>query len=207
MAIITHSEFATLCGVSNASLSGYKKRKKIVYTKAGKIDTDHVLNKKFLGEAKKRLFKKQIAGTAPLPEKKTRDSSSRHEETPEDQIQEIYGKMKAERQVKEKQMRQLDAASEIMEFKAQRLKGEYLPTQMVKRLFITHFQSTTKSFQHTLEALLTDLASRYKINRNDLAEYRKKIIEEINIGAERGMIETDNQLSTIVESVMSQKYA
>ena len=209
MALLTHTEFAKHCGVSSASISMAKRNKKVVYKKAGKMDTEAAQNKIYFNGCQSRAMKKKLSGVTPpvVSEKKTRDSSGRHQETPEEVNDVLYGKLKAERQVKEKQVRRLDAASEIMEFKALRLKGEYLPTQMVKRLFSTHFQSTTKSFQHTLEALLTDISVKYKINRNDQAEFRKKIIEEINIGAERGMIDTENQLAQIVENVMSQKYA
>ena len=209
MALYSSTEFASFLGVSNAAVTKAKRKGKIVIGPDGRIDSEHKVNKAFV--------KKMKSGSKPIPNNKggVKKGQRRGPYKKKDPIMEqlsdsendVLGKIKAERQVKEKQVMRIDAAAQLTKFKVDRMRGEYVPTAMVKGLFAVHFQSMTKAFQHALEAMLTDLSARYKINRNDQAEQRKKIIEELNISAERGMIETESKLSSLIESVMSQKYA
>lgn len=203
MPLYSSSDFASKLGVSKAAVSQAIKGGRIVISKDGTIDSEHKTNKAFA--AKQKPGVKKHGGDRTKVKRKL--GPRKRKEQPDEIQSDIARKLKAEGDVKEKQVLRLQAAADLTQFKVDRMRGEYLPTAMVKGLFSITFQSMPKMFQHSLEAMLTDLSAKYKINRNDQAEQRKKIIEEVNLSIERSIIEIESKLATMVESVMSQKSA
>lgn len=202
MPLYSSSDFASLLGVSKASVSNAVKQGRIIIRKSGEIDSEHKANKAYAHGVRPEV--KKHGGDKTKVKKR---GPRKRKESNDDVESDVLGKLKAARQVQEKQVLRLGAAAELTQFKVDRLRGEYLPTLLVKDLFATHFQSMTKGTQHMLEGMLTELAAQKKLNRNEQVEWRKRIIEELNIMVERGIIETENKMMTIIESVMSQKSA
>lgn len=222
MALLKQAEFADKCLVNTAAISVNKKRGNVVVRADGLIDDQDLVNQKFytkaVKNAEKRATKTVIAENVEGGEEQiTPDSlgkASKMEEfpgkTPDKKVKkpptaeqtalgnQLNEKFNVETELKRKQGAKADAEARMLAMKEQRLRGELLPTNLIKPLFQTHFQSLTMEFQNSLNALITDISVRLKINRNMQAEIRKKAVNEMNQSIDRAIFRTDKEIERMI---------
>src|SRR5262249_54495412 len=76
---------------------------------------------------------------------------------------------------------------ELAEAKLNRMAGRMIPTDMVIGLFREHFRSFTDAFRNGSENILTEIAQKAKLNRNDIAELRGQFVKIINNAVDEGV--------------------
>lgn len=215
MALFKQLEFADFCGVNKGAVSVYKKRGKVVMNAEGLFDTGDPVNQKFIEVCKKNAEKRGAAektekmpgGTAPkftgktiksTPKKPQNEAFSRENTKREKLAETLNEKFDAEMELKKKQSTKADAEARLLRMKEQKLMGELLPTILIKPLFQTHFQSLTVEFQHAINALITDVAVKTKLNRNVQAELRKKALNELNTSIDRAIYNTTKEIDKMI---------
>lgn len=226
MALLTQAEFAEKCFTTTSALSVYKSRHKILMTDSGLIDDQEPLNVKFvslsLQNAEKRAAKlealqatdKAISPESPAkgvkeekksPKKPENEAVSRQNTHNEAFRGKINDKMDVETNLKRKQTEKIEAEANLARIREERLSGQLIPTVLVKPIFQKHFQSITTEFQNTLNAMITDVAAKTKINRNVQAEFRRKIISELNISIDRSIFSTEREIDNIIADYLNSK--
>ena len=218
MALLTNKEFAEKCGISTDQLTVYKGRGKVVMGDDGLYDDQHPANQKqharCMANAAKRAEKpskpeneeKEEKSPSPeKPEKKPKNQEKTPEKAGKSRLNaELSEKFKIENELKKKQSERQEAETRMLKMKEDRIMGQLLPTALIKPLFQRHFQSITMEFQNTVNALITDVSAKTKLNRNVQAELRKKVISDVNIAIDRAIFHTekeiDNMINEYVES-------
>lgn len=215
MALFKHLEFADFCKVDKSMISKYKKRGKVVVNGDGLFDTTDPLNEKFIQSCKKNAEKKAARSgraieepeTLPgITEKSTKsavkkpqnEEISRQNTSREELNKTLKEKFDVETNLKIKQSTKADAEARLLKMKEERLMGLLLPTGLIKPLFKTHFQSLTMEFQNAINALITDVAVKTKLNRNVQSEIRRKALTELNNSIDRAIYNTSKEIDRLI---------
>jgi hypothetical protein len=208
MAKYKQAEFAEKCGISVGAVSVQKKRGKIIVDAEGMVDDQDSINQGFLNKAILNLKRRESKMTVVAEEKPEKvESKPKKAERPErtemsDQFRE---KMSVETNLKKIQTERAEAESELLKIKKDRINGQLLPTVMIKPLFQRHFQSIIMEFQHTVNALITDISVKTKLNPNVQAELRRKAISDINLAVDRAIFHTEREIKDIASEYTKSK--
>jgi hypothetical protein len=188
----THSkkEFAELCGTTTRHLSIYIKRKKVVVSDVGLIDDTVPQNNLFL---KKRAAKpKQKVDKAPDPAKIARDV----------ELKELLAMEKEAKQLailsKRKEQTLLDA-------RIQKMHGVLIPTDLVKNLFAQHFREVSTSFKQGIDGILSEIGKKAKLNGNQMAEIRGRMVKILNESVERSVNNSKKSVQNVVTEYQTTK--
>jgi hypothetical protein len=224
MPLYTRSQFAHLCGLKKETGRQYIgtniKRGKVILS-GDYIDDGILQNKEFLLkelEKNKAEFDDQEL-FIPAPSPKIQDPQIA-KEVPIPKIPNVQppaipsGKVPnvkdpsvspepisyrtLEAQKKALDIEKIQEEIEILKVKKQKLHGELIPTDLVNVVFAQHFKSVTASFQNGIENLLTELAKKRDLNRNEVGEIRGKMIQILNISINDAIDESRKSVDNII---------
>lgn len=221
MALYGIIEFAEICGVSKGFITMNKRRGKVVYSENGGIDDSNPINQAFLQrrlaakdkrEAEQdfldeseitpastpglvpmigslnvnQIGPKLIRKAAPAPAK------AKPERRQPDPI--LQRKFELETQKTEAQVAKIRLDSEILEASRNKMAGKLIPTDLVVGVFQQNFKSFIDSFKNGVDNILTEVAKKARLSRNDVAELRGAMIKIINKSVDEGV---DQSLKTV----------
>ena len=187
MALQTKKDFAGMCGMETRKLSIYIGRGNVVVTGEGYInDTDeknrlflekHQSKKTGVGEDKKSNKSKvvKLKPTAPINE--TEDLPIDTGNKPLYQI---------EREKKLADLEKTKAETVYKELQIQKMKGQNIPTELVKNVVSILSKSLISAFKDGSDLMLIEISKRKQLSGNETAELKGlfvKIINEANIKA------------------------
>lgn len=168
---ITQKEFAQKCGITLSALANYEERGKVVLTKDRKVDEDENLNIVF--------------HTRRVEIIKSKDASD-----------EWIG---LDRKIKKVELAKKTVDTRIALLKEEKMKGEVIPTEMVKILFAQHSKNIIAEFENSLDKVLTILAKEVGMNNKVISKYRGIIKKEINIAVDSTTTKTKEDIVNIID--------
>lgn len=211
MALLTLTEFAELHGISNPSV--YKKRGRIVTNTAGYVDTTHPINQLIAAKPPKKKIKEpeetalpylkdvidSLDGDEPsatvVVEKKPalgKSESAGKKKLPHTQISpEIQAQMALDREKKEIDL-------DVIRMKRDRMRGDVIPTDIVRQAFARIFSGLTVSMKQEIENFLIEISKKARLNANDIAELRGKLVVIINRSVDTAVDESRSSVNNIV---------
>ncbi|MCE3278006.1 MAG: hypothetical protein K0S44_197 [Bacteroidetes bacterium] len=206
MALHTKKQFAELCGLATNALAVYIKRQKITLTKDDKIDDSEEKNADFL---KKRREKTGVV--IPLkvevPEKKdaspTQDSSKKNKRTPASNGN-LSG-YELDKELKQAELNKKIADTEHRQLQIEKLRGELIPTEIVKPLFIQHSESIKVAYNEASENLIVIISQKKQLSSVEVADLRKQLVSIVNKSVDAAIAATKKGIKNIVEEYSASK--
>lgn len=187
MALLSKREFADKCGILTKNLSNYIKRGKVIVID-DRIDDTDLVNAQFCEHSRKKhpdgpaVMKVEAEITpggevmsTPKPKAKAKPKSNSKSDDRFDIDTRLAG-MK---------VRKLEQETRLMQLNEERKIGQMLPTQPTSGVMAILIKEQALQFKQETDKLLTEWSKRFHLNRNDLAEMKRGIINIINSGSER----------------------
>lgn len=208
MARLSQTEFAGECRVSTGYISVYIKRKKVFVDENGLIDMKDERNQTFMNKCQARK--------APLPTQEEQPPINQEPEavtvsddtnpaTPTQVIQSAASKKPkgSDGVLKFKENLAIDTEKkaidvDILRMKRDKLRGDVIPTDVVKQAVTRIFAGLSSSIKQGSENWLTEISKRVGLNRNQIAELRGELIKIINESMDKAVEESKSSISHIV---------
>ena len=212
MALYKQSEFAKLCGISKANLSTYKKRGKVQITE-DLIDDSLPVNADFLTKmlSKKGKLPSEITNNTDENAKTTGSedavvNAKREKATNTGNSDAEGGSLhNLERQKKKLDIQKTAEEIELLRKKNEKMEGELIPTGLVQDLLRLHFLSATNQFRNSIENILTAWAKKKDFTREEIAEIRGFMLNELNKSIQLSVKESQQGLGKIIEEFTVKK--
>lgn len=223
MPYYSQSEIARIVGKSNAYISTYTKRGKLV--KSGTVyDTDIPENRDFLlgfgiDPSKPIVIPPKVSKTKPTSKKETKtvskkDSDPKIEkpkrktlrsapviEAPKNQDQD--SKYQADLVKKNADIEYKEAQTEKIRLEIARLRGENIPIDLVTNLVRELSSSLIKSYKEGAENIVTEMAHRTKMDPEMEAQMRGKLVSVINEAHNRAIDVAKKKVVSIAYDIIS----
>ncbi len=172
MNIISQKEFAHKCGITLSELANYEERGKVKMTKDRKVDENENLNIVFY---KRRL-----------------EIIKSKNDDPGDWLS-------LEKKIKKVELAKKTVDTRIALIKEEKMRGEVIPTEMVKILFAQHSKNIIVEFENSLDKVLTILAKEVGMNNKAISKYRGIIKKEINIAVDSTIDKTKEDIVNMID--------
>jgi hypothetical protein len=203
MALFKKAEFAAECGVKTAYISVMLKRGKVVETPEGQIDSLNVTNAAFMEHQKELHLKKQagseVKETAPKQAKKAKPTKS-HTVVADPEIKKrLNDKFSVEMDEKKARTQKIAREMQLMDMKTQKLMGQLIPTDLVASTIRQLMQSALVSFTNSADALAVDLSKKFKIDRAQLADFRKSLKRIANEAVNHAVNDAQKNIRNIAQ--------
>lgn len=177
------------------ALSNAKARGKIRVDDKRRVDTADPLNAIFLEQ---RLAGKSPAAPAgaPVPSSATESAEIQGETVDEKRPGgEMYS---LEREKKSIDIERARQELELSELKKQKIRGEVIPTAIVRTAFAQLFGAFSSSFKQEIENLIVEWTQIMHLNRNQQADLRKRLVKILNQGIDKGVEEAKTNIDNVV---------
>jgi hypothetical protein len=196
MALHSKRQFAELCGIPTKTLAIYISRGKVsVFNDL--IDDTSPENQYFLASKsiKSSENSNQQAVSAP------KDAAKAHVIQPN--IQEGIFALDQRLKVLEAKKKERELA--ILAIKEDKMRGEVIPSDLVKILFLQHFKTVGASFRNSIENVITNIAKRKSLNINEIAEIRADLNDIINSSIKSSIDESKKNISNIISEYSTKR--
>lgn len=191
------TEFAKLCGVGRHYVYEYIKRGKVI--KSGDFIDDTIYeNRKFMEERKVKI------PLETLPAPKIEAPPKKKHEAPNIQVTATKGKSNfslsdLDQAKKEAEIQVLHARNEKLQIEIQKLRGQSIPTQLVKNVFAVFGKEIMNRYKDSATILLGEFLHKTKASAQVSAEMNGRLIDLINEAqsdaVEKSKIEIQNIIS------------
>lgn len=168
---ISQKEFAKKCGITLSELANYEERGKVFISKDRKVDEGNPLNIVFY-ERRLEIIKSK-------------------KDSPEEWIN-------LDKKIKKAQLAKTHVETRIALIKEEKMRGEVIPTELVRILFAQHSKNIIVEFENSLDKVLTILAKEIGMNNEAISKYRGIIKKEINIAVDDTTDKTKEDIINII---------
>lgn len=207
MALYTRIQFAELCGVSRGYINMAITRKNVMLTEDGKhIDDSESVNNFFL--EKRQANKKETKGkkTKSSEDKKSNLKSAEPEkEKPKHNSEEATAKFNLSLKVTEADVKKKEIDIRIAELREQKLRGEVIPTDVVKLTIAGLFKNVTSTFKNVIENMLIEVDQMAKLSPEQKAKLRTRMIVELNNAIDDTIVESKRSIKNIITEYSEKK--
>jgi hypothetical protein len=201
MALHTRKDWGLMCGLSAGNLSNYIKRGKVILT-GELIDDSKPENIDFLQKFSGRKQEKSNES-----EQKPREISEDNKNSTKKEIiqrqkptneAEVEGGYSLDRKLKAQELKKKEAETRLLNLKEEKIRGEHIPTELVRSIVILQSQSFVTAFKNGLEDFITIVAKAKGMNVNEVAEARGELIRVINLTANKAVEQAKKGIDNIV---------
>ena len=229
MARLSRIEFAELCGVSNAYVTQYIGRGKIIEEKfegykKKMIDTDNLYNKDFMSsrvlkatqeklktissekglevELKIKPKKKEPVKKS-TPKKKEvvkKESISVPDNDSESSNSDVSG-YDLDNLKKQRDIELKEVNIRINTLREKKMMGDLIPKDLVQRMISQLSQSFLQTYTDKSEVFLVNASHRNKLSADATAELKGELIQMINLAHDKSISEAKKEFKTIVSDV------
>jgi hypothetical protein len=201
MAYVSIQEFGDLIGKSHYWVHQYIKRGKII--KSGEhIDTNYIVNEAFL--------KKWQSGTVKASANPRGRRSKEVDESapPEIPKQKLFkpppeppkpSGFEMDAELKEFELRKKKADAELAEEKLRKVRGEVIPSDLIKSVFERYSRSAHMAFKNAAENLLQEIQQLSGLSNKEMADLRSRIIPITNEGIKEAFETALSEVDLIVD--------
>lgn len=199
MPLYTKAQFAEKYGKSRAAVTSSIKRNTLVAS-GDYIDDEHPLN-----AAKARRWALELQNKKPNPKgKKTVaepkvESNTKLKNIDEPKVFDDFDDNSLESQKKRAEIALKIEQLEGHRLKNQKLRGESIPTDMVRKVVMMLGHSFQSNYKNSSEVFLLDICHRLKAPAKIEAELKGQLIQMINNSHENAINEAKKQLKSIIE--------
>lgn len=203
MALYKQAEFAQKCGIDKAYLSVNKKRGKVILNEDDLIDDSNPINKLFFERCLARP--KAIAAITDQPQDSNTEPPKPKKDTKQGEIefgeitQRTLDKMGLDAQKKVAEIEKLNKEISALQRKAEKDTGKLLPTDLVTSMCKRVVHTYGKKFRGSLDNISGIWGKRFKLNRNEISELRKAMLDELNRADKDATEELKAEIENIVE--------
>ena len=200
MAFYSPTDFAKLCGKSNAYISVNRKRGKIIMS-GEFIDDSLRENIDFLRKCidgsklekpiNEHLKERLIAISPPVYKPQESPSILRN--------QDYSSKYDLETTKKALEIEKLQVDTRIQLLREEKIRGEVVPIDLIKQVFITHNQSILTANKDFIDSLLLDFQAETRLSSEQSAKLRGKIVVGLNNNVNRAVDATKRNMNSIIE--------
>jgi len=202
MPLFTKKQFATMCDMPTNRLSIYIGRNKVQLTD-DLIDSDLEINKYFLEKhAVNSVPQQQNPEKKPQAKSTKKDSQSNNSDasgtinTDPSQKSSLFA---LDQRLKVLEAKKREKEIELLNIKEQKLRGEAIPTDLVKIIFGQHFKSIGTTFKNATETIITNIGKKKALNVNEIAELRSVLNGILNDAISESIQESKKNIKNIVE--------
>lgn len=197
--ICKRPEFCNLAGITNANLSTYIKRGKIVLESDGKtINTERRENKDFL-ESRLKSGKGALATTvvpSPIP---TVDVPQYEKQKPSRKVIKAsetatISKYNLELEKMQAELDKKIVDTRLAEQKLATLLGNNIPIDAVVTIMVTLSKSLITNYRSIIEQDITEVSHIFRIPEKDRVEFIDKSIKKLNAAHERAVLNAKTQI-------------
>lgn len=199
MPIIDKKEFSKICGKPVNKLWTYIDRGKIILLGDGKLDTDDPRNKAFLEKWTSRtdVTYKDISITVPKNQQQTKNIP---ESTPLVDVESHEGQSYTE---SERQLKYLDTLKrrkeiEKLEFEVQKKRGEVVPSELIKPVFLQHNQSILTEYKNATDEIIRIFSKKRSLTVDEVAEIKTDLVKTINNAINNAIIISSKSIDSII---------
>lgn len=199
MAIYKKSEFAKMCGIGPSAITNAINRGQLKDDN-GRIDTSLPINYDYMMIARARnglsdlvpdnpssvLSKIKAAQSEPVEKKTASDSDGAYD---------------LERKKKLADLEKKNVDIRIALLTEQRLKGESIPTQLVRELINQLSKSFLESYRDKSEQLVINISHKNKLSAERTAEMKGELIKAINKSHDDAITEAITGLKSILQHI------
>lgn len=204
MALFSPAEFGRMLGISNAEVSVYKSRKKIIVTD-GKIDDTHPVNIDFISRKANRKADNPDVPELVVPQKlPSQNNRQRRQLTaasvPADSSDLSIAQL--EKAKKAIDIKHVEEKIELLRKQNEKLAGESLPADMVKALFAQHTKSLSVALKNGLERIIADVSKKKDLTIEEVADIRGKMTAQLNQSIHDAVSESKKTLQHMVKDTI-----
>lgn len=189
MALLTKKEISDLCGLETKNLSVYITRGKVIVGKDDLIDTTIDKNKAFIEKRKGKVSDVKIQTPTVIESK----INSQPQEQSEGQSY-----TESERQLKYLDTIKRQKEIEKLEIEIQKKKGEVVPSELIKPVFLQHNQSIITEFKNATDEIIRIFSKKRSLTVEEVAEIKGETTETINNAINKAIISTVKAVESIV---------
>lgn len=204
MALYKLKEFAEVCGLKQNALSNAKARGKIIVNEDRMVDTGNPANAVFLElhRAKSGAASDDPGAALPVPKSAAADLETGQKAADAAPGGRQGGELfKLDREKKAIDIEKAKQDLELSRIKEQKIRGELIPTSLVRDAFTQLFGAFTVSFRQGSDNLITEWTQIAHLNRNQQADLRKRLVKIVNSSIDAGIDDAKNRLDAIVEGM------
>jgi hypothetical protein len=201
MALLTDKEFAVDCGVDISYLRVYIGRGSVV-VKDGLIDDTLSKNIKFREKRLRLQDKKEKSGDVEKVEAVpvvNIEQPKRKRKQPDPNFTDLKDEKTA------LEIEKLQEEIEKLQHTNAKLAGDNIPTVLVREVILRHNKDLVSAFKSGVENWIIEIEKRYKLERNDAAQMRGKLIDLVNDCGDSAITETKKALALIVQQTKVKK--
>lgn len=196
MAVYKVREIADKLGVKPQTINTWAKRNKLIVV-AGQIDDKNPINGAFIEQKLKVRQQPE-----PEPDKKSKNKKPITADIPADvQFKLNFAAQENDRLKNEKLYEEI----EIAKLRKQKLLGEVVPVDAVKRIFNLHFRNLSVEFYNAIDSYSTIINQKVGGTRKDLAEIRVALKEVLNEHVEKAKLKSKDDISGIIAEFSDKK--
>lgn len=197
MPIVDKKEFSKLCGKPVNKLWTYIDRGKIILLGDGKLDTNDPRNKAFLEKWAARTDTNTPIQTPTILESKIQQPA------PEQSEGQSY--TESERQLKYLDTIKRQKEIEKLEIEIQKKKGEVVPSELIKPVFLQHNQSIITEFKNATDEIIRIFSKKRSLTVEEVAEIKGETTETINNAINKATFSTVKAVESIVSEHQDKK--
>lgn len=190
MPIVDKKEFSKLCGKPVNKLWTYIDRGKIILLGDGKLDTNDPRNRAFLEKWAARTDTKTEIQDPAVIESKI--------QLPAPEQSEGQSYTESERQLKYLDTIKRQKEIEKLEIEIQKKKGEVVPSELIKPVFLQHNQSIITEFKNATDELIRIFSKKRSLTVEEVAEIKGEATETINNAINKATFSTVKAVESIV---------
>lgn len=192
MALLTKKEIAELCGLETKNLSVYITRGKVIVGKNDLIDTNVDKNKSFIEKRKGKISDVKIQTTTVIESKVSEQSEGQ-------------SYTESERQLKYLDTIKRQKEIEKLDIEIQKKKGEVVPSELIKPVFLQHNQSIITEFKNATDEIIRIFSKKRSLTVEEVAEIKGETTETINNAINKATFSTIKSVESIVSEHQDKK--
>jgi len=158
------------------------------------IDTDHPINVKYISGRVERMQSGKRLGRKP----------ARHSNVPEIE-HESFEQMAAKlgggfsSELDELRAAKLVEETELLKMRKEKLQGELLPLDLIQPVFIMFAKMMQTAFSDESEDIIRDVSHSAKLNKAQMAELRKRLVDVVNTATNKGVVEAKKSIRKLTD--------
>ena len=190
MALHSKKDFAELCGLPTKNLATYIGRGKVVIGEGDLIDDKNSINKIFLAQRKSKASEQQVINhIKKYPTAKEKEDPAIPPSSDDDEGDELGGRIhiagkmdtaKALEKLAYFRAEKTERETIRLDLDIQKKRGEVIPSDMVKPIFVRHNQFILTNFKNATDDILARFAKYKELEPEYVAELRGEMIAVIN---------------------------
>lgn len=194
MAFLSKNELCELCNVKVKDFSIYVKRGNVVMN-GDFIDSNNEINKKFIERRKSRFSNEpkinKTVEQKPLP-------------PPNIQTEKIESSEGQTYTESERQLKYLDTIKrqkeiDKLDIEIQKKRGEVVPSEMIKPIFLQHNQSIITEINNRLDEFIRIFSKKRSLTVEEIADIKGNVVEWTNESMNRAILTSVKGIESVID--------